>query len=52
MNVGCQSRDTQTDLAGVASASPTPLAPAVPTLQTADMPSSPTVRTTCLLSAH
>lgn len=41
MNVGCQSRNTQTDLARVASASPTPLAPAVPTLQTADMPSSP-----------
>lgn len=34
----CQSRSTQTKPAGVASASPAPLALAVPTLQAADVP--------------
>lgn len=41
-------------LVGVAAASPGPLAPAVPTLQAADMPSlpHPPPRTTCLLIVH
>jgi hypothetical protein len=38
--------------AGVALASPAPVAPDVPMLQAADMLPSPMLRTTCLLFVH